>query len=280
MILKNKHTQIKLNMMRQHLISLSKSLIILSSIIILTSCGSRKDLVYFQDEPITDQSLSELDNNFEIRYKPNDILTIDVTSQNIESVLPFNLPAISYNTVGGATEQGTVVRQTYLLDPQGNIEFPTLGTIKMGGLTRTEATTMLKEIISEYVNEFIVNIRLVNFTITVNGEVNKPGNYIVQGERISLIQALGLAGDLTIYGKRDNIFLIREVDGKKKYAKYDLTSINVVNSPVYYLSQNDIIYVEPNNAKIKTSTYNPNTGVLISAISTLATIAAIFIIRN
>ena len=267
-------------MIRQHLKQISKSIIILSSIIILTSCGSRKDLVYFQDEPITDQSLSELDNNFEIRYKPNDILTIDVTSQNIESVLPFNLPAISYNTIAGATEQGTVIRQTYLLDPQGNIEFPTLGTIKMGGLTRTEATTMLKEKIGVYVNEFIVNIRLVNFTITVNGEVNRPGNYIVQGERISLIQALGLAGDLTIYGKRDNIFLIREVDGKKKYAKYDLTSINVVNSPVYYLSQNDIIYVEPNNARVKSSSYNPNTGLLISAISTLATVAAIFIFRN
>lgn len=266
--------------MRQHLKYLSKSLLIISCIFLLSSCGSRKDIIYFQDEPITDQSLSELDNNYEIRYKPNDILTIDVSSQNVESVLPFNLPAVSYNVPGSATEQSTVLRQTYLLDPQGNIEFPTLGTIKMGGLTRTEATAMLKDEISVYVKEFIVNIRLINFTITVNGEVRNPGNFTVQGERISLIQALGLAGDLTIYGKRDNIFLIREVDGKKKYAKYDLTSINVVNSPVYYLSQNDIIYVEPNRSMVRTSTYNPNTGVLISAISTLATIAAIFIFRN
>lgn len=221
-----------------------------------------------------------MDNNYEIRYKPNDILTIDVSAEVPESVALFNLPAVAYNTNPGAVNQTTVLRQTYLLDAQGNIEFPVLGTIKMGGLTRMEATAMLKEKIGEYVKEFIVTIRLINFTITVNGEVNRPGNYTVEGERISLVQALGLAGDLTIYGKRDNIFLIREVDGKKKYAKYDLTSINVVNSPVYYLSQNDIIYVEPNNARIRTSSYNPNTGVLISAVSTLATIAAIFIFRN
>ncbi len=255
-------------------------LFLLFSFVILSSCGTRKELVYFQDEPITDVSLSELDNNFQIRYKPNDILTIDVSAEISESVAAFNLPAVAYNTSGGAANQPTVLRQTYLLDPEGNIEFPVLGTIKMGGLTRVEATAMLKEKIGEYVKEFIVNIRLINFTVTVLGEVNRPGAYTVEGERISLTQALGLAGDLTIYGKRDNVFLIREVDGKKKYAKYDLTSINVVNSPVYYLTQNDVIYVEPNNARIKTSSYTPNTGVLISAISTLATVAAIFIFRN
>ncbi|WP_047546330.1 polysaccharide biosynthesis/export family protein [Psychroserpens sp. Hel_I_66] len=257
-----------------------KSLIILSFTFLLASCGSKKELVYFQDEPIADQSLSELDNFYEIRYKPNDILTIDVSAVNVESVAPFNLPTVAYNSTADATSQATILRQTYLIDGSGNIEFPVLGTIKIGGLTRNEATEMLKEKIGEYVKEFIVNIRLINFSITILGDVNNPGTFTVQGERISLSQALGLAGDLTIYGKRDNILLIREVDGKKKYAKYDLTSVNVVNSPVYYLSQNDVIYVEPNNAKIKTSSYNPNTGVLISAVSTLATIAAIFIFRN
>uniref|UniRef100_UPI000590DBF1 polysaccharide biosynthesis/export family protein n=1 Tax=Psychroserpens mesophilus TaxID=325473 RepID=UPI000590DBF1 len=179
-----------------------------------------------------------------------------------------------------AVNQPTLLRQTYLIDPDGNIEFPILGTIKLGGLTRVEATDMLKTRIGEYVKEFIVNIRLINFTITVLGEVNRPGTYTVQNERISMTQALGLAGDLTIFGKRDNIFLIREIDGKKKYAKFDLRSINVVNSQTYYLTQNDVIYVEPNNAKIKSSSYNPNTGVLISAISTLATITAIFLVNN
>ncbi|WP_435413310.1 polysaccharide biosynthesis/export family protein [Psychroserpens mesophilus] len=255
-------------------------LILVVTLVLLSSCGSRKELVYFQDEPITSDNQSELSNDFDIRYKPNDLLTIDVSAEVSESVAAFNLPAVSYDTSGGAVNQPTLLRQTYLIDPDGNIEFPILGTIKLGGLTRVEATDMLKTRIGEYVKEFIVNIRLINFTITVLGEVNRPGTYTVQNERISMTQALGLAGDLTIFGKRDNIFLIREIDGKKKYAKFDLRSINVVNSPTYYLTQNDVIYVEPNNAKIKSSSYNPNTGVLISAISTLATITAIFLVNN
>lgn len=254
-------------------------IILIFSIVLLSSCGSRKQLVYFQDEPISNDS-QELSNNFDVRYKPNDLLTIDVSAEVSESVAAFNLPAVSYDTSGGAVNQPTLLRQTYLIDPDGNIEFPILGTIKLGGLTRVEATELLKTQIGEYVKEFIVNIRLINFTVTVLGEVNRPGTYTVQNERISITQALGLAGDLTIYGKRDNVFLIREIDGKKKYAKFDLTSINVVNSPTYYLAQNDVIYVEPNNARIKSSSYNPNTGVLISAISTLATIAAIFLVNN
>ncbi|WP_299336488.1 polysaccharide biosynthesis/export family protein [uncultured Psychroserpens sp.] len=266
--------------MRQNFNHIFRVFLVLS-LAILSSCGSRKEIIYFQDEPITDQSLSELDNIYEIKYKPNDLLTIDVSAEVAESVAAFNLPVVSYNANNASVvNQANILRQTYLIDKDGNIEFPVLGTVKIGGLTRVEATQMLKEKIGEYVKEFIVNIRLVNFTITVLGEVNRPGAYTVQDERISLTEALGLAGDLTIYGKRDNIFLIREIDGKKKYAKYDLTSINVVNSPVYYLSQNDVIYVEPNNARVKTSSYNPNTPLVISAVSTLATIAAIFIFRN
>lgn len=254
--------------------------IVLTSFIILSSCGSKKSIVYFQDEPITGESLSQMKNNYNIRYQPNDILTIDVSAVDPESVAAFNLPAVGYNMSNTANQQTQVLRQTYLLDSEGNIEFPVLGTIKLGGLTRAEAIDMLEDRIKEYVKEFIINIRLINFTVSVLGEVNNPGTYTVQGERISLAQALGLAGDLTIYGKRDNIFLIREIDGKKKYAKYDLTSINVVNSPVYYLAQNDVIYVEPNTSRIRTSTYNPNYGILISAISTVATIFAIFVVRN
>ncbi len=249
-------------------------------LIIVSSCASRKDLVYFQDEPIASET--ELGNMVELTYKTNDILTIDVSSIEPAAVMPFNLSPVSYATNNSASDlnaNGNLMRQTYLVDPMGNIEFPVLGTLKVGGLTRTQTTEMLKEKLREYVKDAIVNIRLINFTVTVLGEVNRPGTYTVQDERISLSEALGLAGDLTIYGKRDNVFLIREINGEKKYAKIDLTSVNVVNSPVYYLSQNDVIYVEPNNAKIKTSNYNPNTGVLISAVGTLATIVAIFVVR-
>ncbi|SDS38487.1 polysaccharide export outer membrane protein [Formosa sp. Hel1_31_208] len=250
-------------------------------LIIASSCGSRKEIVYFQDEPLKENR--QLDNMFELTYKTNDILTIDVSSIEPAAVMPFNLSPVSYannnNGNNNLNANGNLLRQTYLVDPKGNIEFPVLGTIKVGGLTRAQVTEMLKGKLREYVTDAIVNIRLINFTVTVLGEVNNPGTYTIQDERISLSEALGLAGDLTIYGKRDNVFLIREVDGKKKFAKFDLTSINVVNSSVYYLSQNDVIYVEPNNARIKTSSYNPNTGVLISAIGTLATIVAIFVVR-
>lgn len=250
-------------------------------LVIASSCASRKDIVYFQDEPLSAES--KLDNMFELTYKTNDILTIDVSSIEPLAVMPFNLAPVSYaNNSNGSdlNANGNLLRQTYLVDPKGNIEFPVLGTIHVGGLTRTQATEMFKEKLREYVTDAIVNIRLINFTVTVLGEVNNPGTYTIQDERISLSEALGLAGDLSIYGKRDNVFLIREVEGKKKYAKLDLTSINVVNSPVYYLSQNDVIYVEPNNAKVRQSAYNQNTGVIISAVATLATITAIIINSN
>ncbi|MFT6127012.1 MAG: polysaccharide export outer membrane protein [Patiriisocius sp.] len=255
-------------------------LIIILFLVTLTSCGSKKDIVYFQDEPISYENV--MSNFPQLSYKTDDILTIDVSALDADAVQPFILPIVSYannraSAAGSVNAQGNQLRQTYLVDRDGNIEFPVLGTIKIGDLSRKEATDMLKEKISEYVTDPIVNIRLVNFTVTVLGEVNRPGAYTIQDERISISEALGLAGDLTIYGKRDNVFLIREVNGLKKYAKYDLTSINVVNSPVYYLTQNDVIYVEPNNTRVRQSVYNQSNGIIISAIATLATIAAILI---
>ncbi len=146
-------------------------------------------------------------------------------------------------------------------------------------MTRIELTTMLKEKISIYAKDPIINIRLINFTVTVIGEVSSPGTFTIQSERISLPEALGMANDLTIYGQRENVLLIREVEGKKKFAKIDLTSVNAVSSPIYYLQQNDVIVVEPNNARIRSSNYNPNNAIIISALTALTTIVAIFLIR-
>jgi polysaccharide export outer membrane protein len=240
----------------------------------MTSCTTSKEVVYFQDEKISKSDQTSLSSD--LIYKPNDLLTINVSGLDPDAVRPFNLPVVAYsNSVLSA--QGNLKMQTYLIDINGNIEFPVLGTIKLEGLTRTAATALLKEKLTEYLKDPIVNIRLANFTVTVLGEVNNPGTYTIQDERISLIEALGLAGDLTIYGKRDNIFLIREDNGIKRFTKFDLTSIKVVNSQNYYLTQNDVIYVEPNKSKIRSATYNQNNGVLISAVSTLATIIAILI---
>ncbi|WP_431108839.1 polysaccharide biosynthesis/export family protein [Winogradskyella poriferorum] len=250
----------------------------LIAILVFTSCGSRKDIVYFQDEPIEDGVL--VSEPKPIIYKPDDILTINVSALDPDTVKPFNLMVVSNNDTNLLNASGRQQFQSYLIDYDGNIDFPVLGKLKVAGLNRTELTAMLVKKISEYANNPIVNVRLSNFTITILGEVRNPGTFTIQDERITVLEALGLADDLTIFGKRKNVLLIREVDGKKKFAKIDLTSVNAVNSPVYYLQQNDVIYVEPNNAKIRASSYNQNNSVLISAIGTLTTIIAVFLVRN
>lgn len=252
-------------------------LISILAIMMCTSCASRKNIVYFQDEPLDSDVL--MSEPKQLLYKPDDILTINVSALDPDTVRPFNLPVVSNNTGSITSAQGMQQMQTYLVDYDGNIEFPVLGKIKVAGLTRTELTSMLVERISTMANDPIVNVRLANFTITIIGEVSRPGTFTIQDERITILEALGLANDLTIFGKRQNVLIIREVDGVKKFAKVDLTSINTINSPVYYLQQNDVIYVEPNNAKIRSSTYNQNNGVLISAVGTLATILAVFLIK-
>lgn len=247
-------------------------------LIFLTSCGSKKNLVYFQDEPIGDVISSQPK---QLIYKPDDILTINVSALDPDTVKPFNLTLVAGGNITDVTAgQAGLQQQTYLIDYDGNIEFPVLGTLKVAGLTRTELTDFLTEKISEYAKDPIVNIRLANFTFTILGEVQNPGTFTVQDERITVLEALGLADDLTIFGERKNVLLIREVDGKKKFAKIDLTSVNAVNSPVYYLQQNDVIYVEPNNARVRASTYNQNNAVLISAIGTLTTILAVFLVNR
>ncbi|MCT4629144.1 polysaccharide biosynthesis/export family protein [Winogradskyella sp.] len=251
----------------------------LIALVILTSCGSRKDIVYFQDEPLQEDILTSKPK--ELIYKPDDILTINVSALDPATVAPFNLTLVSGGNLSNPLNaQGGLQQQTYLVDYEGNIEFPVLGTLKISGLTRTQLTDLLTEKISEYAKDPIVNVRLSNFTFTILGEVQNPGTFTIPDERITIIEALGMANDLTIFGKRKNVLLIREINGKKKFAKIDLTSVNTVNSPVYYLQQNDVIYVEPNNAKIRASSYNQNNSVLISAIGTLTTIIAVFLVRN
>ncbi|WP_299128715.1 polysaccharide biosynthesis/export family protein [uncultured Winogradskyella sp.] len=254
-------------------------LILIITILSLYSCGSKKNLVYFQDEPLDNAGVL-MSEPKQIIYKPDDILTINVSALDPAAVQPFNLALVASNSSNITSAQGALQMQTYLVDYYGNIEFPVLGQIKVAGLNRTELTALLTERISEYAKNPIVNVRLANFTVTILGEVSNPGTFTIQDERITLLEALGLASDLTIFGKRKNVLLIREVDGKKRFAEVDLTSVNAVNSPVYYLQQNDVIYVEPNNARIRASSFNQNNSVLISAIGTLTTIVAVFILRN
>ncbi len=241
------------------------------SLLLTGSCVSRKKMAYFQNMEQLDTAIDASRTNLVIQ--PNDLLTITVSAANIEAVQPFNLPVTSAprlgqpGSIGGAMEL-----QSYLVDSDGNIEFPVLGTVHVAGFTRQELVKKMKEEISRYVQNPIVNIKIINFQVTVLGEVNQPGTFTVPDERISLSKALGLAGDLSIYGRRDNVLIIRETGDKEQYAYVDLTDSDLLNSPFYYLHQNDVVIVEPNQAQLQGASYNRNASVYISIASVLVSL--------
>lgn len=245
--------------------------------LLLTSCASRKKISYFQNLG----SLGSSQNsaiNYEPKIKQDDLLMIIVSAPTPElSALaaPFNLPAVAVIGSGSESLGGGLRFQSYLVDSQGNINFPVVGTIKLGGLTKSEAVAKLKTEIERYLKNPIINMRINNYKITVLGEVVKPGEYPVVTERVTLPEALAMAGDLTIYGNRKNVLLIREINGVKTSTQIDLTSADVINSEYYYLSQNDFIYVQPNQTRINSSAVGPNITVGISALSLLITIIAL-----
>lgn len=234
-----------------------------------TSCASRKDLVYLQGGSNAKELVS-----YEPVLQPDDVVMIVVSSENPEVAAPYNLKAI---TVQGDSENtiGTQRMQTYILDKEGKIEFPLLGSIALGGLTKTQAVAKLKELLKDHVSDAVINFRILNFKVTVLGEVQKPGTYSVASERITLLEAIGMSGDLTIYGNRTNVLLIREKNGTKTMERIDLTKPDFLNSSAYYLSQNDVVYVEPNKTRINSSAIGPNLTVGISALSLIVTIIAL-----
>ncbi|MNQ33543.1 Polysaccharide biosynthesis/export protein [compost metagenome] len=238
------------------------------------SCGSKQDVVYYQN--IDSMTAQQNSNSYEIKIQPDDLLMIIVSADDPEVAIPFNLRTYSTSTNNRLDiAQGQQTVQLYLVDQSGNIEFPVLGKLKLGGLTRTEALQLLQTKISIYIKNPIVNLRIMNFKISLQGEVNLPGTYPVASERITLIEALSMAKDLTIYGKRDNILVIREINGAKTYNRVDITKSDFINSPFYYLTQNDVVYVEPNKTRINSSVVGPNTSVIISAISILVSLSVL-----
>ena len=237
------------------------------------SCVSEKKVLYFQDiERLGDQP----DNpGYTTIIRPDDLLTITVSAINPENVLPFNPPLVSTPNQDGTV---TSVRQlqTYLVDKNGDIEFPVLGRINLGGRSRQEANAFLVKKLSNYLKNPIVNLRILNFTISVLGEVQRPGTFTVNDERITVLEALGLAGDMTLFGKRKDVKVIREEDGKTEYGILDFTSVDVINSPYYYLQQNDVVIVSPNSAQVQSSGFNRNTSVFISVAGIIISVIAIF----
>lgn len=240
----------------------------------LLSCGSRKDVVYFQDADMN--AVSSSINTYSPKIKPDDMLTIVVSSLDQDLARPFNLSAVSFVDRNGRANQPA--QQSYLVDANGFIEFPVLGSLKLGGLTRSQATETIKSLLKEYFTKPpIVNLRIINFKVTVLGEVNRPGVYTIQNDRLTILEAIGLAGDLRLEAERNNVLVVREENGKKTYNRVNLTSETIFNSPIYYLSQNDVIYVMPNNSRIKSSTIGANTNTTLSVIGTLITAAALVV---
>lgn len=236
---------------------------------LISSCASRKEIVYLQDiESIT--AISEAHYNIPT-IRPNDILIINVSTFDMEAAQPFNLvmPARNIMETQNVANRNA---QGYTVNPEGTIEFPVLGTLQVGGLTRMELVDKLKKELKVYLKDPIVNITISNYKVTVLGEVARPGTYPINDERITLLEALGMAGDLTIYGKRDNILILREDEGVKTYNRVDITQSDFLHSPYYYLYQNDVIYVEPNQAQVGGSAYNRNTSVYISIASVLISV--------
>jgi polysaccharide export outer membrane protein len=245
-----------------------------AAVLLLWSCDTKKDLVYFQGKPTEFAAHS----SYNPTIKPDDLLSILVMANDEKSTVLFNLPQALGNNLYGGYALGAPTPPGYLVNSEGNIEFPVIGTIHLGGLTRTQAINIIKEKLGSYIVNPTISMRILNFRVTVLGDVRNPGTFTIPNERITLLEALGVAGDLLITGERHNILVIRDEDGKRKEYRLDLTQESLFSSPVYYLQQNDVVYVEPNRAKRNSSVINAsNTGIVISSLSlVLTTLILIF----
>lgn len=247
-------------------------LVVLSFLI--ASCTSYKKVPYLQNSRSIDTSI--VTQLYDARIQPKDLLTITVSSEDMEAAIPFNLTVGTMQTATRyVTSQPTL--QTYLVDNAGFIDFPTLGLLYVGGMTKNEAETMIKERLRKnFKSDPIVTVRMVNYKISVLGEVARPNSYTISNEKVNIFEALALAGDLTIYGKRDGVKLIREnTDGTKKIVPLNLNDANIIYSPYYYLQQNDVLYVEPNKAKAQNSDVGSVTSLWFSATSILISLVSL-----
>ena len=243
--------------------------LVFAAVCLLTSCSSPKNVTYFQNREALEKAVKGY--LVDARIMPKDVLTITVSTTTPEAAIQFNL----------LTPTSQTQLQTYLVDNEGMINFPVVGQVKVGGLTKTEAEELIRKEITPYLTESqnpVVTVRMSSFSISVLGEVNQPGTFSVAREKINVLEALSRAGDLTIYGVRNNVTLIREDgEGNKSYHTLNLNDANIVNSPYYYLQQNDIIYVEPNKIKAQNSTIGSMTTLWLSATGVLVSIATLLV---
>ena len=247
----------------------------LFTLLLLTSCVSTKKINYFDNKDQIDLSLSK--TLYDAKIMPKDILQIQVFTMTPEAAVPFNLLKMTGGSVStsSTTGQGTVY--DYLVDNDGNIEYPVLGTLHLGGMSKTEAEQFIKEKIKPYLAEsenVVVHVRMMNYKYAVLGGVARPGVFTTQNEKVSILEAIAQAGDLKTFAYRDRIFLIREnADGQKEFHQLDINDANIIASPYYYLQQNDVIYVESRKIEARNAFISANTSVWFSITSALMSIA-------
>ncbi len=253
-------------------------------ILMLASCASSKKVAYFQNA--VDGVVKRSEGLYDAKIMPKDILSITVSTTNPEAATPFNLTISNTLNATGQMYSGSGVLQTYLVDNNGEIEYPVVGNIKVAGLTKNECQELVKSKIKAFLAEDedpIVTVRMSSYRVTIIGEVRSPGVIPVGTEKMSILEALASAGDLTIYGKRDNVMLIREeANGQKTVHRLNLNDANIISSPYYYLQQNDIVYVEPNGVQAKNSAIGSSTTIWFSFVGIVTSVASLLvnILRN
>jgi len=247
--------------------------------LLLGSCGSGKNIAYFKNADTIDLSASR--GLFDARIMPKDLLTITVSTTDPKASMPFNLSVTNTLNNTGSLYTGAGALQTYLVDNDGYINFPVVGAVKVGGLTKRQCETRIREQILPYMSKSenpIVTVKMASFKVAVAGEVKSPGIFNVDQEKISIMEALARAGDLTIYGKRDNVLLMREDStGQKSFHRINLNDANLVNSPYYYLQQNDYIYVEPNKVQAQNSAIGSSVTIWFSVLSVVTSVASLVV---
>jgi polysaccharide export outer membrane protein len=247
--------------------------------IFLNSCSSSKNVAYFQNSDFVSLDSSKV--LYDARIMPKDLITITVSTTDQDAAIPFNLTVPNVMTQNNRSTYSQPVIQNYLVDNEGNVDFPVVGSLHLGGLTKSQAEKYIHDKIIPYMSKNenpIVCVRMTNFKVSVLGEVQSPKTLVVSNEKINILEALAEAGDLTIYGKRDNVKLIREdALGQKHIYKLNLNDAGLINSPYFYLQQNDVLYVEPNKAKSQNSDISNMTSLWFSATSILVSVASLLV---
>ncbi len=243
---------------------------------LMASCVTQKQMTYVSNaKPEMEDTINaKFQSQAELTIRIGDALTIYVSALDLEAVVPYNLPAVVFATPGTTALSTTPALQYYIVDENGDIDFPVLGKLHVAGLKRNEVENLVKEKLEAQVLNPQVHAHIVNAKVAVLGEVNRPGNVGMAGGRLTLLEALAAAGDLTPYGRRDNVLVTREVDGKLQIARLNLRDANIFTSPYFFLQQNDVVYVSPNKVRVVNSA---NTSLWLSMVSTLASAATVVV---